>query len=140
MNDELRSEVLSRWYGGQSGRDIARDLHLSRKTVAKVLVEHRQQRSQGTAALSKPRKSRGSVVDAYEPVLRDYLARYPDLTVVRLLEELRARGYTGGYTVLRQRIKQLRKQGRRRPVERFETGPGVQAQMDWATYTIDFTQ
>ena len=50
------------------------------------------------------------------------------------------RGYTGGYTVLRQRIKQLRKQCRRPPVERFETGPGVQAQMDWATYTIDFTQ
>ena len=44
MNDELRSEVLRRRYGGQSGRDIARELHLSRKTVAKVLIEHRQQR------------------------------------------------------------------------------------------------
>ena len=42
MNDELRNEVLRRKYGGQSGRDIARDLHLSRKTVAKVLAEHRQ--------------------------------------------------------------------------------------------------
>ena len=52
------------------------------------------------------------------------------MTVVRLLEELRRRGYTGGYTVLRQRVKQLRKQCHRPPVERFETGPGVQAQMD----------
>ena len=59
---------------------------------------------------------------------------------MRLLEEVRARGYNGGYTVLRQRIKQLRKQCHRLPVERFETGPGVQAQMDWATYTIDFSQ
>ena len=42
MNDDLRSEVLRRKYGGQSGRDIARELHLSRKTVAKVLTEHRQ--------------------------------------------------------------------------------------------------
>ena len=41
---------------------------------------------------------------------------------------------------LRQRVKQLRKQCHRPPVERFETGPGVQAQMDWAAYTIDFTQ
>jgi transposase len=140
MNDELRSEVLRRRYGGQSGRDIARELHLSRKTVAKVLVEHRQQRANGTSLAPKPRKGRGSLVDAHEATLRDYLARYPNMTVVRLLEELRSRGYTGGYTVLRQRVKQLRKQGHRPPVERFETGPGVQAQMDWATYTIDFTQ
>ncbi len=140
MNDELRSEVLRRRYGGQSGRDIARELHLSRKTVAKVLVEHRQQRANGTSLSPKPRKGRGSLVDTHEATLREYLARYPDMTVVRLLEELRSRGYTGGYTVLRQRVKQLRKQGHRPPVERFETGPGVQAQMDWATYTIDFTQ
>ena len=140
MNDDLRSDVLCRKYGGQSGRDIARDLHLSRKTVAKVLAEHRQQRAQGTTGQPKPRKGRGSLVDAYEPVLRDYLERYPDMTVVRLLEEVRARGYTGGYTVFRQRVKQLRQQGHRPPVERFETGPGVQAQMDWATYTIDFSQ
>ena len=140
MNDELRNEVLRRKYGGQSGRDIARDLHLSRKTVAKVLTEHRQQRADGTTGLPKPRKGRGSLVDAYESTLRDFLSRYPDMTVVRLLEEVRARGYTGGYTVLRQRIKQLRKQCHRPPVERFETGPGVQAQMDWATYTIDFSQ
>ena len=76
MNDELRSEVLRRKYGGQSGRDIARDLHLSRKTVAKVLAEHRQQRANGTTGLPEPRKSRGSMVDPHDATLRDYLARY----------------------------------------------------------------
>lgn len=140
MNEELRSEVLSRRYGGQSGRDIARELRLSRKTVAKILREHREQRAQGATGLPKPRASRGSLVDAYEAMLREYLARYPGMSVVRLLEELRRQGYSGGYTVLRQRVKQLRQQGPRPPVERFETGPGVQAQMDWATYTIDFSQ
>jgi len=57
MNDELRSEVLRRWYGDQSGREIARELHLSRKTVAKVLAEHRQQRAEGTTGLPKPASS-----------------------------------------------------------------------------------
>ena len=93
--------------GSRDGTSPA-SLHLSRKTVAKVLAEHRQQRRQGTTGLPKPRKGRGSVVDAYESTLRDFLSRYPDMTVVRLLEEVRARGYTGGYTVLRQRMKQLR--------------------------------
>ena len=140
MNDELRNEILSRWHSGQSARRIARDLHLSRKTVAKVLAKHQEQRAQGTTGLPAPRKSRGSQVDAYEATLRDYLSRYPDMSTVRLLEELRRQGYAGGYTVLRQRVKQLRQQCQRSPVERFETGPGAQAQMDWAAYTLDFNQ
>ncbi len=140
MNDELRNEVLARWRGGQSGRQIARELHISRTTVAKVIAEHQEQRVQGATGLPPPRKIRGSQVDEYEAVLRNYLSRYPDMSAVRLLEELRARGYKGGYTVLRQRIRQLRQQCPRSPVERFETGPGAQAQMDWAVYTIDFAQ
>ena len=50
------------------------------------------------------------MVDSYENMLHDYLARYPKISVVRLLEELRRQGYTGGYTILRQRVKQLRPQ------------------------------
>lgn len=140
MNEQQRSEVLHRWYGGQSGRRIARDLHMSRKTVAKVIADHQQERATGATDLPSPRQQRESLVDPYEATLRDYLARYPEISVVRLLEELRRRGYSGGYTILCQRVKRLRQRGRRPPVERFETGPGVQAQMDWAVYTLDFSQ
>jgi transposase len=140
MNEELRSEVLRRWYGGQRMRSIARDLGISRRTVGRVIARHQQQRATGVTGLPAPHKARGSMVDAYEGMLRDYLTRYPDISVVRLLEELRRQGYAGGYTILRQRVKQLRGPCRKAPVERFETGPGVQAQMDWAVYTLDFTQ
>jgi hypothetical protein len=34
MNDELRSDILHRWHGGQSRRGIARDLGLSRRSFA----------------------------------------------------------------------------------------------------------
>ena len=140
MNEDVRNEVLRRWYGGQSMRGIARDLHLSRKTVAGTIAGHQQQRAQGVTGLPAPPEVRGSQVDSYEAALREYLARYPKMSVVRLLEELRRVGYTGGYTILRQRVKQLRPQFCRPPVERFETGPGVQAQMDYGIYTLDFTQ
>ncbi len=86
MNDELRNEVLTRWRGGQSARRIARELHISRRTVAKVIAEHQEQRAQGATGLPRPQKRRGSQVDEYEATLQNYLSRYPDMSAVRLLE------------------------------------------------------
>ena len=49
-----------------------------------MIAEHQEQRVTGTTGLPAPRESRGSLVDPYEATLRDYLARYPDISVVRL--------------------------------------------------------
>ena len=42
-----------------------------------------------------------SIIDPFEPILKELLARYPNLTVERALQELQQRGFTGGYTVVR---------------------------------------
>ncbi len=136
------NEIVSRWRAGQAQRRIARELGINRKRVARVVRKHLQARDQGEVHpdLPGPRKSRrGRRLEGFEPLLRELLERYPQITVVRLLEELRGKGYRGGYTVLREQVRQWRSRPRRPPVIRFETPPGAQGQMDWGTYDIDFT-
>jgi transposase len=140
MNDATKHEIVVCHQAGLSMRAIARHLGVSRATVAQVLAAVRQQRS---ADVPQPRphpRRRRSIVDDYEPILKELLARYPNLTVERALQELQARGFPGKYTVVRQCVRRLRSRPASTPVLRFETGPGDQAQMDYGVYDIDFTR
>src|SRR6516165_10678485 len=138
MNEELRHEVVRRWQGGTSMRRIARELGLARETVQSVLRRWQAQRA-GSEAGGVPAR-RSSRVDPFNDTIRQLLARYPDITIVRVYEELRARGFSGGVTIVRERVLELRESPPREPVQRFETAPGAQAQMDYTSCDIDFTE
>ena len=51
---------------------------------------------------------------------------------MRLFDEMRASGYTGGYSQLSAYVKRIRPRPQPEPVIRFETPPGHQAQVDFA--------
>jgi transposase len=135
MTEPKRNEIVSRWRAGESMRRIARELGVTRNTVSRVLAEVEARRA-GGGSHSRHRPSR---LDPYEPVIEELLGRYPELTAVRLWEELRQRGFSGSYTLVRQRLREVRPRSIPSPVVRFETGPGAQAQMDYAVYDIDFS-
>ena len=144
MNRQKDNEIIYRWQGGQSMRGIARDLNVSRWRVKRVIQQQQASRRDAAAGpvnseLPAPVTSRSSKLDKFETMISHLLERYPKITVTRMLEELKKDGYSGSYTILRQRVKRLRRQPQKPLVVRFETGPGVQAQMDWAEYNIDFT-
>jgi transposase len=138
MNDEQRAEIIRRFYGGASFRRIARALDVHRKTVAKVVAAHQNQRGEPHSALQPPVR-RSSLLDPYQQQIENLLARYPDLTAVRLHEELAQSGFKGGYSIVRDRLRRVRPKPVSEPVVRFETGPGLQAQMDYSPFDIDFT-
>jgi transposase len=137
---DLHNQIVQLYHGGSSMRGIARQLGISRHQVARVLAAHQTDRDQGSpGALPRPKQKRASSLDAYQESLRQLLARYPNITAVRAHEELVKLDFAGGYGIVKRRLRQLRGARKAEWVQRFETGPGVQAQMDYATYTIDFT-
>ncbi len=143
MNEPLRNEIIRRWREDQSIRGIARCLGISRQRAARVIREHEQGRQEGSPHPDLPRlgKPRGSMLDPFQPAIEQLLARYPRITAMRVFEELRRQGYEGGYTILKERVRGLRRRPPgKTPVERFETAPGLQAQMDWAVYDMEFSQ
>jgi transposase len=141
MKEELRHDIVQRWQQGQSQRHMARALGLSRRTVGRVLAAVSQERAQGNVPPElRPAPPRVCPMDAYEPKLRELLQRHPQLTARRCWEELRDQGFAGSYKQVWRRVRALRPQPPRAPVERFETDPGQQAQSDYSVHDLDFSE
>jgi transposase len=111
---------------GVSVRQIARKLHLSRKTVRKILGRHQ--------APAKPSTPRGSLLDPYEKAIHAILDDTPEMLAPAVLERLRPLGYTGGVTILRARLRSLRQHGRREAFLTLQFAPGAAVQIDWADF------
>jgi transposase len=135
MDESTRNDIIRMFYSRASHRRIAKMLGVDRKTVAKVIAEHEQAR---TGAPPKKRRPRKSLLDPFQDNIRQLLERYPEITAVRMMEELRRFGFQGAYSIVKEHLRDLRHQPRQ-VVRRFETGPGVQGQMDYSTYEIAFT-
>jgi transposase len=112
----------------RSIREIARTLGLSRNTVRKYL------RTPGLPAM-KPRSQRPSKLDAFREHIHRRLTDGLENCVV-LLRELRAQGYTGGYSVLKDYVRPRRLRRVVKATMRFETKPGEQAQVDFGHFAF----
>src|SRR5271166_6414474 len=107
-----------------SGWAIARRLHCSRHTVAAALKLPQPPAS--TAA------RRASVLDPYREQINNLLAKYPELSAVRIREEIARgpQGYTGSATILRRYLRRVRP-ARGRVYQEVHYQPAQAMQVDW---------
>lgn len=131
--------VLLRHYleRGLSKAEIARELGVSRRTIYHWIEGGQLDRDLDNAAVQyTPRPAVACKVDPFRPIIDTRLAEFPKLTATRLFDAIRAAGYAGGYTQVKEYVRQVRPAPVPDPVVRFETPPGHQAQVDFAEFRL----
>lgn len=99
---------------------IARQVGIDRKTVRKYIARGIEVPTYG------PRQPRDRLLDPWTDYLRVRLEAYPGLSAQRLLREISERGYTGGYSTVRDTVRALRPAGGGSPFAvRFEICPPI---------------
>src|ERR1700740_141260 len=120
---------------GKTIREIARDLNVSRNTVRKVLRS-------GASAFGyrrdvQPRPKLGRWTEELDALLTSNAAKpgREQLTLIRIFEELRGRGYEGGYDAVRRYARRWSKahgQSTARAYVPLSFAPGEAYQFDWS--------
>jgi transposase len=127
MPPDIEAQIL-RYYHAEKWTvgTIARQLHVHHSVVRRVLA---QAGLPGIGAAPRP-----SQIDAYLPLIREALDKFPTLTASRLFAMARERGYRGSPDHFRHLVALHRP---RRPAEaylRLRSLPGEQAQVDWGHF------
>ena len=121
---------------GVPKRALARQLGVSHDTVYRWIKAGELDRDvDSEPPRYGPRPSVPTKLDAFKAIIETRLKALPELSSVRLLEEIRAAGYAGGYTQPKQYVRTIRPR-ELEAVVRFETPPGHQAQVDFADFRL----
>ena len=128
------AEVLNlHLVGGCSARQIARKTGLSRNTVRRLIGHGRQD-----TPASKPAKvadaPRISMLARFEAAIRQMVADAPDIKAPAVVERLRPLGYSGGVTIVRDRLRRMRPRTPREPFLTLDFAPAAALQVDWADF------
>src|ERR1700728_82995 len=120
---------------GLSVTAIARRTGRDPKTVRKYVERGIEAPAYGPRSVGRPSK-----LVPFMGFLRERMIAFPDLSAARLTREIGELGYAGAYTAVKRFLAAIRPENGPKPYEvRFETPPGLQAQVDFARFVVDFT-
>lgn len=78
---------------------------------------------------------RTSKLDPYKSKIA-FLVKEKDLSAVRVLEDIKELGYSGGYSILKDHIRTIRPRPFKQPRPPIDHPPGYEAQMDWSPHRV----
>lgn len=126
MEGEKWMEIRTDYKKGLSYTEIARKHNVDWRTAKKYAhSEHKP-----TYQLSEPKPSK---LDPYKPKIDQWLEEAP-YSAARIQEKLEEFGSDCKYTIVRQYVASKKSELHKKATVRFETMPGLQAQVDWAFF------
>ncbi len=129
LHKEIQVEIQVLHRQGKSIRAIERETGVARNTIRAILRRE-------TDGQYGPRRPRPTKVDPYKTYVQERLEAAGKiwLPATVLLREIRAQGYEGGVTQLKDYLREIRPKPPDEPVVRFETEPGRQLQIDFVVF------
>jgi len=128
ISTEVYMDILALKRQGHSLRWIARTLGIHRKTVKAHL-------ERPDFPTYRRRNSKPSILEPYQQIIKDFLDE-DDYQAAWIFERLKRMGYAGCYDTVKVFVRSIKQHKVRIAYTRFETEPGLQAQVDWGDFKI----
>jgi transposase len=128
ITEEAFMDIMALHRQGHSIRFIAKKLGMHRNTVNKFI--------QGRRFPAYNRGKRGiCILTPFVRIILDWLSQ-DDYRASWVFDRIKQIGYGGSYETVKKFIRPIKEQQARIAYARFETMPGLQAQVDWADFQI----
>lgn len=124
---EIYMDIKSLRKKGLSIRKIARRLGVDRRTVKRYLESEKFP--------EYTREKRSSVLEPYYKNIEQYLEE-DDYSATWIFDRLQKLGYDGSYSTVRNYVRTIKEKKSKLAYVRFETEPGLQAQVDWGCFDV----
>ena len=119
-------EIRADHQKGLSYSELGRKYNIDRRTAKKYAES--ESRPEYVLTDSKPSK-----LDPFKPQIVMWLEEAP-YSAMRIWEKVKDQGFEGGYTTVKHYVRGKKEQLNEQATVRFETMPGLQAQVDWAFF------
>jgi len=128
ISEEVFMDIIAMHRAGLSVRKIASKLGIHRSTVKKHIETRDFPRYH-------KRKRSVSILEPYKQLINDYLDQ-EDYRATWIFDRIKKIGYPGSYDTVKHYVAGIKEQKTRLAYIRFETEPGLQAQVDWGDFQV----